>query len=175
MREVKRANNNRQFGTFASFTAAMQVIGPWEIGNYQKLKLNFVTDEFPQIGPNKAVWADSHMLIIPAGIQKASPEKFAAALKFISWLSVNTVTWSATAGHVPARTDRLTARTFLDLKYQQAFARELGYTRFWTENRLDDAVHKNAVVPFLNDQMSVAQALSRMELDYNNIMSTTAE
>ena len=64
---------------------------------------------------------------------------FEAALTFISWLSLNTIEWSAGAGHVPARIDRLTVDSFLALEHQQAFARSLEFSYFWPDRRLKKA------------------------------------
>ena len=56
---------------------------------------------FPKLFENQDTWADSHQLAIPNNQKTpASPEKVAAALKFIAYV-VKQVTWAG-GGHIPA-------------------------------------------------------------------------
>lgn len=148
----------------------MQLLGPWEIGNFTRLGIDFKTDVAPQLGPEQGTWAGSHLLVVPMGVREQNPEAFEAALTFISWLSLNTIEWSAGAGHVPARIDRLTVDSFLALEHQQAFARSLEYAQFWPDHRLEGAFHGEGVWPYLTDQFDVTEALTRMEQAFMNVM-----
>lgn len=169
-REVIRAASDRIFGWFGDQSAAMQLLGPWEIGNFTRLEIDFKTDVAPQVGPYPGTWAESHLLIVPRGVREQNPEVFEAALTFISWLSLNTIEWSAGAGHVPARIDRLTVDSFLALEHQQAFARSLEFSYFWPDHRLEGEFHGQGVWPYLNDEFDVNEALTRLEQAFRNVM-----
>ena len=168
-REVIRAASDRIFGWFGDQSAAMQLLGPWEIGNFTRLELEFKTDLAPQVGPQRGTWADSHLLVVPRGVRD-NPEVFDAALTFISWLSLNTIEWSAGAGHVPARIDRLTVDSFLALEHQQAFARSLEFAYFWPDHRLEGEFHGQGVWPYLTDEIDANEALARLEQAFRNVM-----
>lgn len=169
-REVIRATQDRIFGWFGDQSAAMQLLGPWEIGNFTRIGIDFKTDIAPQVGPYRGTWGESHLLIVPRGVRELNPEAYEAALQFISWLSLNTIEWSAGAGHVPARIDRLTVDSFLALEHQQAFARSLEFAYFWPDHRLEGEFHGQGVWPYLTDQLDANEALTRMEQIFRNIM-----
>jgi multiple sugar transport system substrate-binding protein len=94
----------------ALFTAGRGVFminGNWEVPTLVDLqKQNKLTFEygiapFPKLFENQDTWADSHQLAIPNNQKTpASPEKVAAALKFIAYV-VKQVTWAG-GGHIPA-------------------------------------------------------------------------
>ena len=94
----------------ALFTAGRGVFminGNWEVPTVvdlqkqNKLPFQYGILPFPKLFDNQDTWADSHQLAIPNN-QKvpASPEKVAAALKFIAYV-VQQVTWAG-GGHIPA-------------------------------------------------------------------------
>ena len=72
----------------------------------------------PQVGETGAIWASSHQLCLM--VQKnADANKRAAAVKFIKYLSDNSIEW-AKAGQVAARIDVLEDPQFAELPW--AFA-----------------------------------------------------
>lgn len=169
-REVIQATADTWFGWFGDQTAAMQLLGPWEIGNFTRLDINFAVDLAPQVGPEYGTWAGSHMLVVPTGIKEQDPERYEATLEFISWLSLNTIEWSAGAGHVPARVDRLTIDSFLELEHQQPFAESLPFAQFWPDHRLEGEFHGQAIAPYLNDEFSLGEAMERLLDAYRQVM-----
>lgn len=158
------------FGWFGNETAAMQLLGPWEIGNFTRIGLDFKTDVVPQVGPEQGTWAGSHMLVIPVGIRENRPDEFEAALTFISWLSLHTIDWSAGAGHVPARIDRLTVDSFLQLEPQQAFANSLPFAQFWPDHRLEGELHNGGIWAYLTNQMPLNEAITNMVDAFRRVM-----
>src|SRR6202048_3725263 len=94
----------------ALFTAGRGVFminGNWEVPTLvdlqkqKKLSFEYGILPFPKLFDNQDTWADSHQLAIPNNQKTpASPEKVAAALKFIAYV-VKQVTWAG-GGHIPA-------------------------------------------------------------------------
>ena len=94
----------------ALFTAGRSVFmvnGNWEVPTLVdlqkqgKLSFEYGIAAFPKLFDNQDTWADSHQLAIPNNEKTpASPEKVAAALKFIAYV-VKQVTWAG-GGHIPA-------------------------------------------------------------------------
>jgi multiple sugar transport system substrate-binding protein len=92
---------------FTSGEAAMMINGVWEVPTMTDLQkegklFEWGAVELPVIFDHPSTYADSHTFAIPANNGKEmSPEKRAAVLEVISWISKNSLLW-ATAGHIPA-------------------------------------------------------------------------
>jgi multiple sugar transport system substrate-binding protein len=92
---------------FTSGEAAMMINGVWEVPTMVDLKKNgklfeWGAVELPVIFNHASTYADSHSFAIPANKGKdMTPEKRAAVLQVMSWISKNSLFW-ATAGHIPA-------------------------------------------------------------------------
>jgi len=94
----------------ALFTAGRSVFminGNWEVPTLvdlqkqSKLPFEYGIAPFPKLFDNQATWADSHQFAIPNNMKKPpSPEKVAAALKFVAYV-VKQLTWAG-GGHIPA-------------------------------------------------------------------------
>jgi multiple sugar transport system substrate-binding protein len=109
---------------FQTGKAAMAMQGPWMIDSLANQKdQEFAAAPVPQFGTQKAVWAGSHCLVMPA---KLPTERQRAAWKFIKYLSDNSLAW-AKAGQVPVRTSILNSPEFKALKIQSEFAKQLPY------------------------------------------------
>jgi len=90
---------------FTSGEAAMMINGVWEVPTMTDLHkegklFEWGAVELPVIFDHPATYSDSHAFAIPNG-NDMSPEKRAAVLEVISWISKNSLFW-ATAGHIPA-------------------------------------------------------------------------
>ena len=92
---------------FTSGEAAMMINGVWEVPTMTDLHkdgklFEWGAVELPVIFDHPSTYADSHSFAIPANKSKQmTPEKRAAVLEVISWMSKNSLFW-ATAGHIPA-------------------------------------------------------------------------
>lgn len=75
----------------------------------------------PQIGPEKAAWANSHNFVIP-NQSRPDPNRLRAAAAFVGWISARSLDW-ATTGQIPARDSVRGERGFDDLQ-QADVARE---------------------------------------------------
>ena len=90
-------SNLRVLGRVAYYTG-----GSWDLNYYKDNHIappEVAAAQFPQIGPKRAVWMNSHILCIPVGV---TGTKFDEAQKLILWISDHGVDW-ARAGHPPAR------------------------------------------------------------------------
>jgi multiple sugar transport system substrate-binding protein len=82
----------------------------------------------PQIGTEKAAWANSHNFVIP-NQPNPDPNKLRAAKVFIAWVIENSQKW-AEGGQVPALNEVREGQAFEDLEWQPEFAKELPYVHF---------------------------------------------
>ena len=92
---------------FTAGRAAFMINGNWEVPTLVDMKkkgslpFDYGIQAFPKLADNSDTWADSHELSIPNNQKTpASPEKVAAALKFIAYV-VKQATWAG-GGHIPA-------------------------------------------------------------------------
>lgn len=92
---------------FTSGESAMMINGVWEVPTMADLEkqgklFNWGAIELPVFFNHACTYADSHSFAIPNNVGKtASPEKHAAVLEVIKWMSEHSLFW-ATAGHIPA-------------------------------------------------------------------------
>jgi multiple sugar transport system substrate-binding protein len=92
---------------FTAGRAVFMINGNWEVPTLVdlqkqgKLPFEYGIMPFPKLFDNQDTWADSHQFAIPNNTKKAaSPEKVAAALKFVAYV-VKQTTWAG-GGHIPA-------------------------------------------------------------------------
>lgn len=92
---------------FTSGEAAMMINGVWEVPTMVDLEkqgklFNWGAIELPVMFNHACTYADSHSFAIPNNVGKtATPEKHAAVLEVIKWMSEHSLFW-ASAGHIPA-------------------------------------------------------------------------
>lgn len=103
--------------------------GIWWINGFKAVpELEWGVAPLPQIGTEKAAWANSHNFVIyNHGEQNAN--KLQASKAFIDWVSQNSLKW-AEGGQVPARTSVRESEGFADLEWQPEFAKQLPYLHF---------------------------------------------
>ena len=92
---------------FSSGRTAFMINGNWEVPTVVDLKKNgklpfdFGIVAFPKLFENPDTWGDAHTLAIPNNAKTPpTPEKVAAALKFIAYV-VKQPAWAG-GGHIPA-------------------------------------------------------------------------
>lgn len=96
--------------------------GVYMVGDLKRLNdLHYIGAPIPQIGPKPGTMADSHVMCIRAGL---SPEKRAAAERFLRFFSRNSIQWAA-AGQVPARISVRNTDEFRHMQVQSQFARQI--------------------------------------------------
>lgn len=123
----------------------------------------------------KAVWGQSHQFALPRQAN-ADPEKRAAALKFILWMSEHSADW-AKAGQVPARNaarDEALNGSDPILQKLKAWASELPYISFMPAHpMLLEVMPRIAanVEGSLLDQWSIEEGLKKAEDEVNQILA----
>ena len=103
----KNAGYPAMVALFTAGRSDFMINGNWEVPTLVdlqksgKLTFEYGVAPFPKLFGNQETWADSHQLAIPNNDKNpATPEKVAAALKFIAYV-VHQATWAG-GGHIPA-------------------------------------------------------------------------
>ncbi|HLV81110.1 MAG TPA: ABC transporter substrate-binding protein [Chthonomonadaceae bacterium] len=145
--------------------------GIYMLADLQKqTELDFGGAPVPQIGPEPAVWANSHTLCLRAGMSGAELQ---AAWRFVRYLSNNSLDWAA-GGQIPVRKSlRQTAR-FHAMPIQSAFARQIPYVSylprvtftFEFQDELNTAIEKA-----LRGSASPQQALDTATANVNAVIA----
>ncbi|MFC7550348.1 ABC transporter substrate-binding protein [Plantactinospora sp. GCM10030261] len=132
---VKQGHSPGNVGQDADWLAfkagknAFNFNGIWQINDAGKSpELQWGVAEVPQIGSQKAVWANSHNFTIVKQ-RRDDPNKVAGAKVFINWLSEHSLDWAA-GGQVPARKAVREDAKFAELKNISTLAPELEYAAF---------------------------------------------
>ena len=87
---------------FQEGDSAAEGYGVWRTGAYEDVEgLNFDAEAYPVFGEEPAVWANSHVFVLPEQ-RNRDEAKDAAALEFIDWMTNQTLMWTD-AGHIPSR------------------------------------------------------------------------
>jgi multiple sugar transport system substrate-binding protein len=112
-------NDKTPWDSFHSGKAALWFGGVWEAGLLLNDKsLNIGAMPLPAIFGSQSHWGSSHLLVVPAYV---TPEKQAAAAKFMKYFSeVGGKTWGL-AGHVPANSAVTTSDDYKKLPYRNFF------------------------------------------------------
>lgn len=112
---------------FQTGKVGMAFQGIWMIdGLERQATFQYAAAPTPILGPEKKVWAGSHILSIPAYL---GADRQKAAWSFIRYLSDHSLAW-AKGGQVPVRPNILNSKEFQDLRVQREFAKQLGYVQY---------------------------------------------
>ncbi|WP_437730627.1 ABC transporter substrate-binding protein [Sorangium sp. So ce1335] len=103
--------------------------GIWMLNIYGSIPgLRWGVLPVPTIGAERAVWANSHNLVLPR--QPASGQgRLKASVVFVDWLSRHSLEW-ARAGMVPARREARESAAFRRMTEQAIFAEQIPVVRF---------------------------------------------
>lgn len=150
--------NNLFFGN----KLATRLDGNWIRSFFlQNPKMGQLCWTMPTFGSKDYAWESGHVLVAPAGL---GSDKQDAVRRFVTWLSRHDVTWSATAGHIPARTSSQHNPALKSLWPQSFFAKELptiGRIETTTVNIGQvETAFTNAVDGYWNGTISLSKALS---------------
>ncbi len=116
---------------FLTKQAAMIWIGPWLINSGLRQEgLKFKTAPFPRIFGQYASWGMSHQLVLGKQPDRA---KQLAAMKFIRYMSENSMTW-VKGGQAPARRSILNSGDFKGMPLWNAFTPGIQPEAGWVLN-----------------------------------------
>lgn len=113
---------------FTSGEAATMINGVWEVPTMVDLEkqgklFNWGAIELPVLFDRPCTYADSHAFAIPNNVGKTvTPEKHAAVLEVIKYMSDNSLFW-ATAGHVPANAAVQASAEYKAMQPQATYAK----------------------------------------------------
>ena len=159
---------------FTSGEAAMMINGVWEVPTMTDLKKNgklfdWGAVELPVIFNHPSTYADSHTFAIPANKGKdMSPEKRAAVLEVMSWMSKNSLFW-ATAGHIPAYGPVTNSAEYKAMEPNHTYSSVTANMIFDPKTPLAGVagpifdVMSNFFVPTLNGEMEPAKAVEEIK------------
>ncbi|MBI4921316.1 MAG: extracellular solute-binding protein [Devosia nanyangense] len=129
---------------FTSGESAFMINGVWEVPTMADLQaqgklFNWGAIELPVMFNHPCTYEDSHAFAIPANAGKTpTPEKHAAVLEVIKWMSDHSLFW-ATAGHIPANKAVTETAEYKAMQPQASYAK-------LTANGVFDPKSKNAGV-----------------------------
>ncbi|MDR2975111.1 MAG: hypothetical protein LBV00_10460 [Propionibacteriaceae bacterium] len=127
--------------------SAILVNGTWVVNEYAAMKdFGYTVTDFPTIFGNPAVWASSHMWVIPKQ-SNDDPVKYRAALEFAKFLFDNTGAWAEATGHNASRVSVIESAA-----YQKAPNRQ-----FYT----DTALKNMAFVPQVNNWTAIKDLIHK--------------
>lgn len=159
---------------FTSGEAAMMINGVWEVPTMTDLKNNgklfeWGAVELPVIFDHPSTYADSHTFALPANKgEEMSPEKRAAVLEVMSWMSKNSLFW-ATAGHIPAYGPVTNSAEYKAMEPNHTYSSLTANIIFDPKTPLAGIagpifdVMSNFFVPTLNGEMEPAKAVEEIK------------
>ncbi len=163
---------------FTSGEAAMMINGVWEVPTMTDLHkdgklFEWGAVELPVIFDHPSTYADSHSFAIPNG-NDMSPEKRAAVLEVISWISENSLFW-ATAGHIPAYGPVTKSAEYAAMEPNATYSTLTANMIFDPKTSLAGVagpifdVMSTYFVPTLNGEMDPAEAVEEIKLELNDL------
>jgi multiple sugar transport system substrate-binding protein len=156
---------------FQTGKVAMALEGVYMMAGLKEQKnLRWAAAPVPQFGPKRAVWAGSHLLAIPKGLDERVQE---AGWTFVKFLSDSSIEW-AKGGQCPARLSLLESPAFKALPVQSQFARQLDavvYEPASVQFNLVATFGDSAYEAILNEISPPGEALALATRRINNRLS----
>lgn len=165
---------------FTSGEAAMMINGVWEVPTMADLHADgklfeWGAIELPVIFDHASTYADSHTFALPANSgDEMSPEKRAATLEVMSWISKNSLFW-ATAGHIPAYGPVTDSAEYAAMEPNATYSPLTANMIFDPKSPLAGVagpifdVMSTYFVPTLNGEMEAAEAVEEIRLELNDM------
>lgn len=105
---------------FLSGEAAILMNGTWAVDQYDReAAFEYRAMDFPTLYRQPAVWANSHMWVLPTQRRDA---KYEAAMDFLAFLHEHTGDWAAGTGHLAPRTSVLTGARLQQVAQRSNYA-----------------------------------------------------
>ncbi|HEX2739858.1 MAG TPA: ABC transporter substrate-binding protein [Rubrobacter sp.] len=147
----KNVGDGAELIAFQNNNNAFYWSGIWNINPLKEAGVNYGAVPVPQIGSQKATWANSHNFVI-TNKRGQDPNKITASKVFINWVSTHSAEW-AKAGQVPARNSVRESPEFQKLEFQSNLAEQLPYVRFPPSVPGIGDVQLNALDPAVNEAL----------------------
>ena len=105
---------------FLNGDAAVLSNGTWVVNQYAaEAAFDYEALPFPTLYDRPAAWANSHVWVLPV---QDSSDRYAEALKFVSFLGENDAAWAIGTGHLPAVKTVLGSAAFQEAPQRSNFA-----------------------------------------------------
>lgn len=166
---------------FTSGRSAFHWNGVWEVPTMVDLaasgELGFEWGavQIPALMGQFGTWADSHAFAIPQEPEPMDPEKRAAVMTVIGWMSQNSLSW-AEAGHVPAFRSVAESDKFRAMEPNATYAALVDTVAYDPRSEiagvaspLYDSV-QNLIVPAVHDFLTPEQAVEQMKGDLQRLI-----
>jgi multiple sugar transport system substrate-binding protein len=159
------------WNAFVNGTNAVLWDGSWMLQNMKDVRGGVLVAAFPQIGEQRAVWANAHQLVMFAK-RALDPNRVQASMVFLRFLTQQGLTW-AKAGVLPARTALLQSEALRAHPATHSLVKSLPDVRFLPQGpaigELHDDILQHAVDASLRAKdpaarLSFAQHLASDEL-----------
>ena len=130
--------------------------GIWMINAFGAIPdLEWGVAPLPQIGTEKAAWANSHNFVI-ANQPEPDRNKLQAAKVFISWIVEHSQSW-AEGGQVPALSSVRGSEAFQKLEWQPEFAKQIPYIHFGPSAPGAREINENILFTAVNSAVLLIQ------------------
>lgn len=94
--------------------SAILANGTWAVNEYAATsEFGYTVVDFPTVFGTPAVWASSHMWVLPTQSDN-DPVQYRAAIEFAKFLYENTDTWSLATGHFSPRTSVINSDAYMN-------------------------------------------------------------
>jgi multiple sugar transport system substrate-binding protein len=135
---------------FLAGEAGIELIGTWMVDNFNAqaaggqvgLK-NYAVTDVPNLFGQDAVWADSHMWVVPND-ESRPPEELEAAVAFLKFLNDNNFQWART-GHLSVRQSIIDSPEFAALPHRSSYANTAQIARALPQTQNQRAIY-NAMI-----------------------------
>jgi len=136
---------------FLQGEAAILVNGTWVVDFYDAQAADpdvplsdYYTASFPTLFGEAATWADSHMWVVPAGLEARDADRYAGALAMLDWIDEASIHWART-GHLSVRESVLASAAYQSLPHRDEYASTVTIAR---------DVERNASFPAIQDALN---------------------
>lgn len=165
---------------FTSGKVPFMINGVWEVPtmddlNKQGKLFNWGAIEIPALFNHTCTYSDSHSFAIPNNVGKAAtPEKHAAVLEVIKYMSDKSLFW-ATAGHIPANKAVTESSEYKMMQPQATYAPLTANGVFDPKSVLAGVASPlfdaagNAITPAMNGELDPADAAVQMRDELNSM------
>ncbi len=156
---------------FISGDAAILMNGTWAVDQYSReADFEYRAMDFPTLYDRPAVWANSHMWVLPAQQDDA---KYEAGMDFLAFLHEHTRDWAAGTGHLAPRTSVLDSDALQEVQQRSNYAETANIAQLVPTIRnwqaVEDILKEEIESTWLTDK-SIDDALTDADRRINNTL-----
>ncbi|MGV8845297.1 extracellular solute-binding protein [Tessaracoccus sp.] len=170
-----RADYSGSISEWFAGESAMLVNGTWAVNEYAATApFGYTVVDFPTVFDEPAVWASSHMWVLPRQSDD-DPVKYRAAIEFAAFLYENTNVWSTSTGHFSPRVSVIESDEYQNAperaNYTETALKNIRFVpqiKNWTS--VKDLVHNQLEEVWFNGkdvEAALAEAQARVEQELN--------